>query len=402
MRTPTKIFALVFLCSIFFSCKKDDTPTPPQPPVASAGNDQTIQLPASSFTLSGSGTTPQGAISDYVWTQVSGPNNAVVNNSSSATTSVSGFAAGTYVFRLEVTNDAKLSATDEVTVTVIAESATAPVADAGSDQTVQLSAGFFVLSGSGTTQNGTITDYLWSLISGPNAPVINNATSATTSVSGFIAGTYTLQLQVTNSAGLLDKDTVVVVVNGVVQTLTLQPSNNPDERHILGNDNGVDQSTHATELVASAWTINGVIVYYRGLFKFDLSSIPANATIVSAKLSLYSNPLPLNGDLVHANSGPDNSMFIRRITNSWDPPTTNWANKPSTTATDQVPIPHTSQSFLDLIDIDVKNLVVDMQNSGNYGFMIMLQNDVIYNIRDFCSSTNADATKHPKLVITYQ
>lgn len=187
-----------------------------------------------------------------------------------------------------------------------------------------------------------------------------------------------------------------------VQTLTLQPSNNSDERHILGNDNGLDQSTHATELVASAWTINGETVYYRGLFKFDLSSIPANATIVSAKLSLYSNPLPLNGDLVHANSGTNNSMFIRRITNSWDSPTTNWANKPSTTATDQVSIPHTSQSFLDLLDIDVKNLVVDMQNSGNYGFMIMLQNDVIYNIRDFCSSTNVDATKHPKLVITYQ
>jgi len=401
MRTPTRIFALVFLCSVFFSCKKDDTPTPPQPPVASAGNDQTIQLPASSFTLSGSGTTPQGTIAAYAWSQVSGPNNAIINNATSATTPVSGFVAGTYVFRLGVTNDANLSATDEVTITIASESATVPVANAGLDQTIQLPASFFVLSGAGTTASGTITDYLWTLISGPNTPVIDNVTSATTSVSGFVAGTYSFQLLVTNSFGLTAKDTVVINVVGL-QTLTLQPSNNSDERHILGNDNGLDQSTHATELVASAWTINGVTVYYRGLFKFDLSSIPANATIVSAKLSLYSNPLPLNGDLVHANSGTDNSMFIRRITNSWDPPTTNWANKPSTTATDQVSIPHTSQSFLDLIDIDVKNLVVDMQNSGNYGFMIMLQNDVIYNIRDFCSSTNADATKHPKLVITYQ
>ena len=397
----SKTAALLAFCSLLlFSCKKDDV-TPPEPPVANAGSDQNIQLPASSFTLSGSGTTPQGSIKNYTWTRVSGPDNPIIDNASSATTSVSGFSAGTYVFQLQVTNDAGLSATDEVTIAVIGESQSAPIANAGADQTVHLPESFFVLSGSATTEKGTITNYNWTQVSGPNTSTINNATSASTSVSGFIAGTYFYQLQVTNSFGLIAKDTVVINVIGF-QTLTLQPTNNSDERHILGNNNGVDQSTHATEIDASAWTINGVTVYLRGLFKFDLSSIPASATILSAKLSLYSNPVPLNGDLVHANSGPDNSMFIRRITSSWTPPTTTWSNQPPTTATNQVSIPHTSQSFLDLIDADVKNLVVDMQNSGNYGFMIMLQNEVIYNIRDFCSSTYPDATKHPKLVITYQ
>jgi hypothetical protein len=170
----------------------------------------------------------------------------------------------------------------------------------------------------------------------------------------------------------------------------------------LGNYNGLDQSAFAPELDAGAWTTSGITMYIRGLFKFDLSSIPANATIVSAKLSLYSNPTPLNGDFISANLGPNNSMFIRRITNSWTPATTGWVNQPPTTTTNQVSIPHTSQAFLDLIDIDVKNLVVDMKNSGNNGFMIMLQNEVIYNIRVFCSSTYPDASKHPKLVVTYQ
>lgn len=397
-----KTAALLVFCSLLlFSCKKDDV-TPPEPPVANAGNDQNIQLPASAFTLSGSGTTPQGSVTDYAWSQVSGPNNALINNSSSATTSVSGFVAGTYVFKLQVTNDANLSATDEVTVAILAADATPPVADAGADQTVQLSAGFFVLSGSGTTQSGTITGYLWTKVSGPNDPIIDNPTAATTSVSGFVGGTYKFQLEVTNSAGLLDKDTVIININGAVETFTSQPTNNDDERHILGNNTGLDQSTHATELDAAAWTIGGEVVYLRGLLKFDLSSIPANATIVTAKLSLYSNPTPLNGDFVSANLGPDNSMFIRRITTSWNPSTTNWSNQPPTTSTNQVSIPHTSQPFLDLIDIDVKDLVVDMQSSGNNGFMIMLQNEVIYNIRDFCSSTYPDATKHPKLVVTYQ
>src|SRR4030095_1719923 len=138
-----KTAALLTCCSILlFSCKKDDV-TPPEPPVANAGNDQNIQLPASSFTLSGSGTTPQGAIAAYTWSQVSGPSNAVINNTSSATTSVSGFVAGAYVFRLQVTNDANLSATDEVTVTVVEESQSAPIANAGADQNVDVSESIF-------------------------------------------------------------------------------------------------------------------------------------------------------------------------------------------------------------------------------------------------------------------
>jgi hypothetical protein len=95
-------------------------------------------------------------------------------------------------------------------------------------------------------------------------------------------------------------------------------------------------------------------------------------------------------------------MYIRRIANSWDPLLTLWPNQPGTTPVNQVSIPHTSQSLLDLIDVDVKNLVVDMRSNGNYGFMILLQNEVIYNIRDFCSSTYPDAAKHPKLIVTYQ
>lgn len=278
-----------------------------------------------------------------------------------------------------------------------------PVANAGNDQTVQLPAAMFTLTGTATTTNGSITGYLWSLVSGPNVPVINSPSSGTTTVTGFIAGRYIFQFLVVDNAGLSGTDSVSITVNQApIQTLTLQPTNNNDERHVFGNGTTIDQSAHATEIDAAAWTVGGETVYVRGLFRFDLSSIPANATILSAKLSLYSNPTPLNGDLVHANSGTDNSMFIRRITSYWDPQLTTWSNQPTVTTTNQISIPHTSQSLLDLIDIDVKNLIVDMQNTANYGFRISLQNEVIYNIRDFCSSTYADATKHPKLVITYQ
>jgi hypothetical protein len=400
MLATRRLFIFSMLVSLLMGCKKDDV-TPPEPPVANAGNDQNIQLPASSFTLSGSGTTPQGSIQNYTWTRVSGPDNPVINNASSATTSVSGFSAGTYVFQLQVTNDAGLSATDEVTITVIAESASAPVANAGADQTVQLPESFFVLSGSGTTEKGTIATYNWTQVSGPNASTINNASSATTSVTGFIGGTYTFQLEVTNSFGLSAKDTVVINVIGL-QTLTLQPSNNlADEANIaiIGSTNA---TSHDKDLDAGAWTFNGVTGYIRGSFKFDLSSIPANATIISAKLTLYSIHDPTNGDLVNANSGTNNAMYIRRITSNWDGNTVTWQTQPTTTTTDQILIPHTDQPFLDLTDLDVKSLIEAMRTNGNYGFMLNLQNETIYTIRQFISPTHADTSKHPKLVIEYQ
>ena len=398
MKSNLRITVTLLLGVILFGCKKDDVP-PPKPPVANAGNDQTIQLPASTFTLSGSATTPQGTITNYTWTKVSGPNNPLINNAASATTSVSGFVAGTYVFQLQVTNDGGLSAVDEVTVTVVAESASVPVANAGADQTIQLPLSFFVLSGSGTTQKGTITDYLWTKISGPNNPIIDNASSASTSVSGFAPGTYQFQLQVTNSFGMSAKDTVVINIIGS-QTLTLQPANSGKELDfaVIGTQSACDPGI---DVSAAAWTVGGAATYVRGAFKFDLSGIPAGATIVSAKLSLYSIHDPNKGDLVNANSGTNNAMYIRRIISNWDVATT-WQNQPSTTTTDQILIPHTSQSFLDLIDLDVKNFVDAMRTNGNYGFMLTLQDETAYTIRGFCSSANSDASKHPKLVIVYQ
>ncbi len=257
------------------------------------------------------------------------------------------------------------------------------------------------MSGSGTTSIGTITAYQWSRISGSNTPVINNTSSATTSVSGFIAGTYQFQLQVTNSFGLSSKDTVVINAVGTT-TITLQPSNNNANEINLAVIGSTDGSSHNIDLDAGAWTTGGAATYLRGAFKFDLSGIPSGATIISAKLSLYSIPDPTNGDQVNANSGTNNTMYIRRITGNWSGNTVTWQTQPATTTTDQLLIPHTSQSFLDLTDLDVKTLIDAMRTSGNYGFMMILQNETAYTIRQFCSSNHSNTAKHPKLVIVYQ
>jgi len=277
-----------------------------------------------------------------------------------------------------------------------------PTADAGTSKAITLPTNSVTLTGSGADSDGTIVAYLWSQVSGPSSTVIVNPGSASTVVNGFVQGNYVFQLMVTDNDGATGVDTVsVAVAQAPQQTLTLQPSSNLFERLLFGNT-VTEQSNHAVELTASTWTAGGQVVFVRGAFGFDLSPIPSAATIISARLTLYSNPTPLNGSLTVPNEGPANAMLIRRITNSWIPASTYWLNQPSTTATDQIIIPHTSLPSLDLVDVDVKNMVATMVSSGNYGFMIQLQNEAIYNMRNFCSSLHAQAAKHPKLVVIYQ
>lgn len=259
------------------------------------------------------------------------------------------------------------------------------------------------VSGTATDIDGTIVSYLWSQVSGPNSSLIENAGSPTTVISGLIAGTYVFQLSATDNDGATGTKSMNVLVTVLAPqnfNATFSPSNNPDEILIAGNSVNDFSYPHFTEIDAATWTISGEQVSLRGAFKFDMSTIPADATIVSAKLSLFSNPNPLNGNLVNANYGTSNAMYIRRITSDWDTNIT-WNTQPSTETANQIYISQTSQSSLDLIDVDVTDMVDKMHAEVNYGFMIQLENEVIYNSRIFCSSWNTDASKHPKLVINY-
>lgn len=90
-----------------------------QSPTAAAGTDQTITLPTSQVTVNGSSSSdPDGTISTYLWTKVSGPSTFTITNSNSSSTTITGLVAGTYVFRLTVTDDDSGEDTDDITITV--------------------------------------------------------------------------------------------------------------------------------------------------------------------------------------------------------------------------------------------------------------------------------------------
>jgi hypothetical protein len=278
-----------------------------------------------------------------------------------------------------------------------------PLAHAGLHHELKLPIDTVYLIGSGTDSDGVISAYLWSQVSGPADTRIQNPGAATTQVQFNQSGLYHFQLMVVDNSGATGIDTVSVRVypNPGADTLSLQPSHNDKEVHIWGNPNLDESWPGSPEISADAWTSNGENVFVRAAFAFDLSSIPKTATIVSATLSLYSSHTPSNGNLVDANFGADNTMLLQEINQSWVAANVHWNSQPSTTVTNQVLIPSTNLSFLDL-SIDVKANIIDMVQNNNYGFLIKLQNEVNYTSRIFCSSYYPDATKHPKLVVIYK
>ena len=270
---------------------------------------------------------------------------------------------------------------------------------------IQLPVDSATLTGIATPKGGaTIAGYIWSQVSGPNAALFTDDGSAVTSVKGLVAGTYIFQLSATDSKGFTGTALDTLIVNpATLVTLTLTPSNNSNEVELWGY-NSQDMGTNpiSNELGAEYWTVSGNPIIGRGLFQFDLSSIPANATILSASLSLYSDSIPSNGDLIHANYGADDSMVIRQVTSSWSATSVNWNTQPSVTNNNQVLIPATTVATLNLT-LNVTPMVANMvSSSSNYGFELGLQNEsILFTSRTFCSSKFSEANRHPSLVIQY-
>jgi len=186
---------------------------PNQPPVVSAGADQTITLPINTVVLSGSANDPDGTITTYAWSKISGPNAGAIATANAVTTNVTGLTQGVYRFRLQVTDNSGATADATVQVTVNAAPNQPPVANAGADQTITLPINTVVLSGSANDPDGTITTYAWSKISGPNTGTIATANAVTTNVTGLTQGVYRFRLQVTDNSGATADATVQVTVN---------------------------------------------------------------------------------------------------------------------------------------------------------------------------------------------
>lgn len=192
------------------------------PPVALPGNNQTV-LVNTTVTLDGSQSSdPDGNIISYRWKQLSGSPivNLINANTSNANFSAPNVTTNTnFTFELSVTDNAGASHKANTTVTVKPLNQ-APIANAGSNQTIVTPKTGVILNGAASRDpDGSLVKYVWKQTAGSPKVTLSNANKANAIFNApqVIANSMlTFQLTVTDNKGATHSATTKV---------TLTPSN---------------------------------------------------------------------------------------------------------------------------------------------------------------------------------
>ncbi len=167
---------------------------------------------------------------------------------------------------------------------------------------------------------------------------------------------------------------------------------------------GLDNTPHGSDVDLQVGRAQGGNLIYL-LVQFDLSAIPTNATVTSAKLRLYQ---------YESNSSGTFSLAAHQITQAWDEAsatfnnantTTPWSGGPGGTyvataaATTSVPIGTYGWYEWDLTALTQQwvNLSV-----ANYGVEITMGSVNQGQWEGFASRENLTASEHPQLVVSWQ
>jgi len=167
-------------------------------PTSNAGNDQTVDLGNSASFDGSASSDSDGEIISYHWDFNDGSESTEIKPSHKYST------AGTYTVTLEITDDDGLKDTDTVTISVSAQQD--PVADAGTDQTINEGESVTLDASGSYDTDGTIDAHEWK----EGTVVLSSQSSFTKS--DFTVGTHTITLTVTDSQSLTDTDEVIITV----------------------------------------------------------------------------------------------------------------------------------------------------------------------------------------------
>ncbi|MFT3704456.1 MAG: T9SS type A sorting domain-containing protein [Agriterribacter sp.] len=295
---------------------------------ANAGADQILTLPTNTLTLDASASSvTSGTITSYSWTKVSGPATGLLSLlSSGLQAKLTDLVTGTYVYQLTVKDSNGSTATDNVTVTVNT-STNPPTANAGSNQTITLPANTTTLDGSASvaSSGNTITSYQWSkATSSPSGGDIATSTSAKTTISNLIAGTYTYTLLITDSRGSTQSATTVVTVNPAAAS-TDPPTANAGANQIIT----LPVNTTTLDGSASTASTGNTIKSYQWSKATSSPSGGDIATPTSAKTTIsnliagtYTYTLLIT-DSRGSTKSANTVITVNPATASTDPPTAN-------------------------------------------------------------------------------
>lgn len=173
-----------------------------QPPTADAGSDTEISLPQNFYILDGTKSLDDQGIIKYTWSQVSGPNDALIlpiQNDSFPQANATGLTKGDYVFSLTVEDGAQNKDSAQMTLVVKQDENQAPVANAGGIKTYHLPKSVFILDGSKSSDDLKIAKWKWSRSSSSLAAgkiVGDSASNPSLLLVDLVPGNYQFQLEV--------------------------------------------------------------------------------------------------------------------------------------------------------------------------------------------------------------
>lgn len=257
-------------------------------PVADAGSDQTAQLGSVVALDASASTDADGDPLSYLWSFDQLPTGSTltdldISQSGIATGSFTPDVTGTYVVTVGVT-DGKDYDTDSLQVTVSSTSSnTAPVADAGTAQSVLLGDTVSLDASGSSDADGDPLTYAWVFDTQPSTSAlvdsdISQGGGATASFTPDAEGTYILLVAVTDG---IASDTSTVAI-----TVTSQPGNTAPVA-----DAGANQTVNLGDLVqldASGSTdADGDALAY----EWSFASQPSGSTLVTSDIT---NPTSVN------------------------------------------------------------------------------------------------------------
>ena len=284
-------------------------PVPNQPPVANAGDLQTVAIGAT-VTLDGSGSTDSdGTIATYAWVHTTTDGVAPTTTITVADGETSTFTApdtavdSDLVFTLTVTDDDGATNintdTNTVTITVTAPAVTTnqpPVANAGADQSVTASTTGVTLTGvASTDSDGTIATYAWVHTSTDGVAPTTAITVADGETSTFTAPDTAVDSDLVFTLTVTDDDGVANIntdTNTVTITVTAPAVANIAPTADAGDDFSVTASTTGVTLTGVASTdSDGTIQSYEWVHTSTDDAPPATPiTVANGETSTFTAP----------------------------------------------------------------------------------------------------------------
>ena len=249
-------------------------PVPNQPPVANAGDLQTVAIGATVMLDGSASTDSDGTIATYAWVHTTtdgvAPTTAITVANGETSTFTAPDAAAELVFTLTVTDDDAATHSDMVTITVTAPVVTTnqpPVANAGADQSVTASTTGVTLDGAASTDSdGTIQSYEWVHTSTDDAPPATPITVANGETSTFTApdtaAELVFTLTVTDDDAATHTDMVTITVTAPVVTTPVAVTIPPLGKSTVGNSAsvGIDFARAVTGLETGDFSVsNGAV-----------------------------------------------------------------------------------------------------------------------------------------------